>query len=299
MKVPLTILILTRNEEANIAQCLGSVIGWADEVFVIDCYSSDRTAEIARELGANVVQRPWPGYSAQRNWALENLPHNDWVFVLDADELMSDELKEEIKLLLAKDGDGHDAFMMRFRFIFYGKWIRHCGWYKTWTLRLFRHRLGRYETRPVDEHVIIQGKVGYCRNDLIHRDLHDLTWWIDKHNRYATLNAIAYAEIKKNPEQRISGRLFGTQRERRRWIKENIWRHLPGRGLLFFLYLYVFRLGFLDGKEGFIFCSMHGVFEHMKVAKQWELGQSQYLRPTGGSSQADYERKATARGATQ
>ena len=273
MSVPVSILIITGNEEVNIRQVLDNVCGWADEVFVVDSFSTDRTVAIAREMGATVVQQEWLGYAGQRNWALDTLPfRNEWVFILDADEYPSEELKAEIAEVLSADGRGLDGFYINRRLIFYGQWIRHCGWYPSWVLRLFRRHLGRYENRPVDEHVILNGAVGRCRNDLIHRDLHDMSYWIAKHIRYAHLNAIAYAQVerKEGADERIRPALFGTQAQRRRFIKERIWRHLPARGFLFFLYLYVFRLGFLDGEKGKVFCVMHGIFEEYKVVMHWE-----------------------------
>ncbi len=273
MSVPLSVIILTHNEETNIAQALKSVCGWADQVFVVDSYSTDRTVEIAGDWGATVFQNRWPGYAAQKNWALDNLPlKHEWVFLLDADELLSEELKEEIAGILARGGDGYDGFYVKWRLIFYGQWIRHSGWYPGWGLRFFKHKLGRFENRPVDEHIILNGKAGQCKNDFIHRDLHDMSYWIEKHIRYAHLNAEAYSHLEKQEgaEGRIKPSLFGSQAQRRRFIKERIWRHLPARGLLYFLYLYVFRLGFLDGHKGLVFCMMHGIFEEFKVVMQWE-----------------------------
>lgn len=282
MNVPVSILILTHDEEVNIRQALTSVCGWADEIFVVDSFSVDQTVAIAREMGATVVQNPWPGYAAQKNWALDRLPfRNEWVFILDADEYLSDELKQEIAELVASDGNGFDGFYVKWRLMFYGQWIRHSGWYPGWGLRFFRHRLGRYENRPVDEHIILNGKAGRCKNDIVHRDLHDMEYWITKHIRYAQLNADAYTQLEENQgaEQRIKPSLFGSQAQRRRFIKERIWRHLPARGVLYFIYLYVFRLGFLDGKKGLVFCMMHGIFEEFKVVMQWERRHMQDLNP--------------------
>lgn len=273
MSVPLSVLIITGNEEINIRQALDNVCGWADEVFVVDSFSTDRTVEIAREIGAQVVQNPWPGYAAQKNWALDHLPfRNEWVFMLDADEFLSDELKREIEALLASDGDGFDGFYIKWRLIFYGQWIRHCGWYPAWGLRFFRHRLGRYENRPVDEHIILNGKVGRCERDIIHRDLHDMAYWISKHVKYAQLNTAAYKQLERNEgaDERIRPNLFGSQAERRRFLKERIFRHLPARAFLYFLYRYIFRLGFLDGKRGLVFCLMHAIFVEFRVVTEWE-----------------------------
>ncbi len=293
MSVPISILIITGNEEVNIRQVLDNVCGWADQVFVVDSFSTDRTVETAREMGAHVVQNPWRGYAGQKNWALDNLPfRNEWVFILDADEYLSDELKQEISEILAENGRGYDGFQVKWRLIFYGHWIRHCGWYPGWGLRFFKHRLARYENRPVDEHIILNGKAGECEHEIVHRDLHDMAYWISKHIRYAQLNALAYEQVEKNvgADERIKPSLFGSQAQRRRFVKENIWRHLPARGFLFFLYLYVFRLGFLDGRKGLIFCMMHGIFEEFKVVMQWErkhlhnLGYSSLQRPEQVSS---------------
>jgi glycosyltransferase involved in cell wall biosynthesis len=273
MTVPLSVLILTRNEEVNIRQALASVCGWADQTFIVDSYSTDKTVEIARDMGAEVFQKQWPGYAAQKNWALDNLPfRNEWVFILDADEFLSDELKSEIAQTLAAGGNGYDGFYVKWRLIFYGQWIKHSGWYPGWGLRFFKHKLGRYENRPVDEHIILNGRTGECKNDIVHRDLHDMAYWIDKHIRYAQLNAQAYSQLEQNEgaDERIRPTLFGSQAQRRRFIKERVWRHLPARGVLYFLYLYVLRFGFLDGGKGLIFCMMHGIFEEFKVVMQWE-----------------------------
>jgi glycosyltransferase involved in cell wall biosynthesis len=273
MTVPLSVLILTRNEEVNIRQALASVCGWADQVFIVDSYSTDKTLDIANHMGAEIVQNPWPGYAAQKNWALENLPfRNEWVFILDADEFLSDELKLELQEILASSGNGFDGFYVKWRLIFYGHWIKHCGWYPGWGLRFFKHKLGRYENRPVDEHIILNGKAGECKHDIVHRDLHDMAYWIDKHIRYAKLNAQAYSQLEQNEgaDERIRPSLFGSQAQRRRFIKERVWRHLPARGVLYFFYLYVLRFGFLDGGKGLIFCMMHGIFEEFKVVMQWE-----------------------------
>jgi glycosyltransferase involved in cell wall biosynthesis len=294
MKLPLSVLILTHNEDINIRQALSSVCGWADQVFVVDSFSTDRTLDIVREMGAEVVQNPWHGYAAQKNWALDHLPfRNEWVFLLDADELLSDELKQEIAGILADGGRGYDGFYVKWRLIFYGQWIKHCGWYPGWGLRFFKHRLGRFENRPVDEHLILNGKAGECENDIIHRDLHDMAYWIDKHIRYAKLNALAYSQVEKNEgaDERIRPTLFGSQAQRRRFIKERVWRHLPARGVLYFLYLYVFRFGFLDGDKGLIFCMMHGIFEEFKVVMQWER---RHLQKRTGSAEQENKTSTAA-----
>ena len=143
-----SVLIPTLNEEVNLPDCLASVGGWADDVWVVDSYSGDRTVEIAREAGANLVQHVFEGYAEQKNWALENVPfRGGWVLILDADERVLPGLATEITSIVGADGNGYDGFYLNRKLIFYGKWIRHCGWYPSWNLRLFRNGHGRYEQR--------------------------------------------------------------------------------------------------------------------------------------------------------
>ncbi len=282
-RVAVSILVPTHNEELHIGACLASVAEWADEIFVVDSFSTDRTLRIAKFFGAHCLQHPFEGHAAQKNWALDNCPFsNEWVLILDADERVSPELAEEIRHRIADDGSGCNGFYLNRRLMFYGRWMRHSGWYPIWNLRLFRHRLGRYENRFVDEHLVIQGRAGHCDNDLIHEDIRDMEFWIAKHNRYSNLNAQAYRDILRGEGSAgLRPKLFGNQAERKRFIKERIWPHLPGRALLYFFYLYVFRLGFLDGKQGFVFCMMHAIFEEFNTVKLWELLYYKVGAPSG------------------
>ena len=272
MSAPVSVLIPTYNEEIHLAACLASVAGWANEIFVVDSFSTDRTGEIAKSFGAQFVQHRFEGYARQKNWALDRLTFaNEWVLILDADESLTPELREEISRILARDS-GPPGYFLNRRFIFHGKWIRHCGWYPSWNLRLFKHRLGRYEQRDVDEHLTFDGPIGYCCNDMIHADLRGIEAWIAKHNHYSSLNALIYKnQLNGDSSGQMRGRILGSQGERKRLIKQTIWPHLPGRAAIYFLYLYVLRLGFLDGRHGFIFCMMHAIFEEFKTVKLWEL----------------------------
>jgi glycosyltransferase involved in cell wall biosynthesis len=273
VKCQLSVLVPTLNEEVNLQDCLASVAGWANEIWVVDSYSTDRTPEIARQSEANLMQHPFDGYAAQKNWALENVPFScEWLLILDADERVSLELADEIRGIIAADGNGYDGFYLNRKLIFYGKWIRHCGWYPSWNLRLFRHMRGRYEQREVHEHLVLEGKVGYCKHDLIHEDLRDMSFCIAKHNRYSTQEARELDMVRRGVGTAgLQASLFKGSVERKRFIKERIWPHLPGRAFLLFFYLYFVRLGFLDGKHGFLFCQMHAIFEQFTTAKLWEL----------------------------
>lgn len=272
---PVSVLVPTYNEEIHLKDCLASVAGWASEIFVVDSFSTDRTGEIAARFGASFVQHRFEGYAIQKNWALETLDFkNEFVLILDADERVTAELRDEITAILMDTGKARAGYYLNRRFIFYGKWIRHCGWYPSWNMRLFRHRLARYEIREVDEHVVLNGPAEYCKHDLLHEDLRGIEAWIEKHNKYSTLNTRIYSTTRRNTSGgEIIPRPFGNQAERKRFFKQYIWPRLPGRAFFFFLYMYFFRMGFLDGLHGFHFCIMHAIFQQFVVVKQWEQKQ--------------------------
>ena len=273
MKCRLSVLVPTLNEEVNLPDCLASVVGWVNEIWVVDSDSTDLTPEIARQSEANLMQHPFGGYAAQKNWALENVPFScEWLLILDADERVSLELADEIRGIIAADGNGYDGFYLNRKLIFYGKWIRHCGWYPSWNLRLFRHVRGRYEQREVHEHLVLEGKSGYCKHDLIHEDLRDMSFCIAKHNHYSNQEARELDMVRRGVGTAgLQSSFFKGSVERKRFIKERIWPHLPGHAFFLFFYCYFFRLGFLDGKHGFLFCQMHAIFEQFTTAKLWEL----------------------------
>jgi glycosyltransferase involved in cell wall biosynthesis len=268
MNVPITVLILARDEEVNLPDCLHSVCGWADQALVVlDPRTTDRSRQVAAAAGATVVENLFRGYAQQREWALRSgSVRNTWVLVLDADERVTPELRRDVTAAVTGDAP-HAAYGMRTRFIFYGRWMKHC-WYGTWNLRLFRRDRARYEMREVHEHVLVDGTTGYLDGDLIHNDFKDMDSWIAKHNRYATLEAKEI--VAGGVEERLAGNLFGTRVERRRWIKDRLWNRMPFRPLALFVYLYFVRLGVLDGRLGFRFCLMHAIFDAFTTAKVWE-----------------------------
>jgi glycosyltransferase involved in cell wall biosynthesis len=294
-KTGVSVLVLSYNEELNLPDCLASLCGWSDDVWVVDSFSTDRSVEIARTAGAQVVQHEFHYPAQQKNWALDNLSfRHEWLLTIDADERVPSDLREEIDRVVARDGDGHNGFWMRWRLIFYGKLIRHCGWHSTWFLRLARRGCFRWEDRPVDEHPVLHGTSGRLEHDLIHESLRDLEFWIAKHNRYSTQNAVLYASGEDNPDG-VRARVFGSQAERKRFIKQRIWRRLPGRSLWFFLYMYVFRAGFLDGVHGFRFCLMHAIFQEFISMKLWELNEYKEGAPPGGITAAKIFHDSVAR----
>jgi len=288
--LPISVVIPVLNEEANIAACLESV-RFADEVFVVDSGSTDCTAEIAESYGAKVIQfRFQPGGPRKKNWALENLPfRNDWVLLLDADERVTPELEAEIWQEF-RQGPRYDGYYLNRKLIFMGRWLRHGGNYPSWNLRLFRHRLGRYEkleTEELDsagdvevhEHVVLNGRAGYLRAPLLHLDYKDISRWIARHNNYSTWDAKMRLRLLQGGDFSCSirPRLFGSPIERKRWLKR-LWVRLPCRPLLRFIYMYFIRLGFLDGKQGFIYAVLKATHEFHINVKMWEMRQ----RTSGG-----------------
>ncbi|ACB76545.1 glycosyltransferase family 2 protein [Opitutus terrae] len=277
-KVPVSVLIPIRNEQANLPRCLESV-RWADEVVVVDSQSTDGSIDIARRYGAEVVQFAFNGvWPKKKNWALENLPfRHEWVLILDADEVMPPDAADEIARIVAADGDGHAGFWINRRFMFMGRWLRH-AYYPNWNLRLFKHRLGRYERlvqgptqsgdNEVHEHIIVDGSTGRLRCEMDHYAFASIDVFVEKHNRYSNWEARLEVE---DGLARPHSTAPQTMPVRIRRTLKRIARRLPFRPLLRFLYVYVFQAGFLDGREGYIFARLHAVYEFLAVAKAAEL----------------------------
>lgn len=259
------VVILTYNEEANIAQAIASVSGWARKIFILDSYSTDRTLEIASAIPCTIVQNRFENYARQRNVALTQLPiETEWVLFLDADEWLPDDLKREICEVVARNPE-ENGFYIKWRLIWMGKWIRR-GYYPTWILRLFRHGKASCEDRAVNEHMIVDGKTGHLRHDFMHEDRKGITEWIAKHNRYASREAQELLKVKRGLKE-IDANLFGSQAQRRRWVRQKVWNHLPPllRPVIYFVYRYILRGGFLDGRAGFVYHFLHGLWYPMLI----------------------------------
>ncbi len=267
-RLPIGILVIARDEETNLPDAIHSAIGWAEQVvIVLDPRTTDRSREVAEAAGAEVVEHLFETYARQRNWALDHVAwRTPWILVLDADERVSPELVDELRGIVTSPSPCAGLALKK-RFIFYGAWMKHC-WYSSWDLRFFQHGRARYEDRQVHEHMIVDGPVGFLTADLIHNDFKDMDSWIVKHNRYATFEATEI--VAEERDRQLRGRLFGTPIERRRFLKERVWNRFPFRPLFLFLYLYVWKLGILDGRLGLRFCVMHAVFDAFVMAKVWE-----------------------------
>jgi glycosyltransferase involved in cell wall biosynthesis len=257
----LAVVILTRDEERNIAKCLESLASLDAAVYVVDSASVDRTREIASSLGATVLQRPWTNYADQFNWALDNAGiHAAWTMRLDADEEVTSELARELRAFIDRPPAGVSGIYVRRRVYFLGKWIRHGGYYPTWLLRVWRTGRGRCEDLFMDEHMVVDtGRTVHLYADIIDRNNKDLSFWIDKHNRYASreVKDVLRKEAEGGRARAgiVSASLRGEQESSKRWIKDNVYLRLPlfVRPTLYFLYRYFLRLGFLDGKRGLVF----------------------------------------------
>ncbi len=270
MKFPISVIILTYNEEIHIERLLKNIGDWADEIFIVDSFSTDKTLEIAKKYGCKIFQHKFENQAQQFNWALDNLDiKNDWILRLDADEYLTLELKEEISIVLNNItmSDVVNGFYIKRRVYFMGRWIKHGGYYPTWILRLFKKGKARSEQRKMDEHIVLSegpkgkqssygaNKAGKLKNDFIDDNKKDLTFWIEKHNNYSSREA---ADV-------FAGN-YG-----RGWKKYYYRLPLFFRVCMYFCYRYFLRLGFLDGKEGLIFHFLQGFWYRFLVdAKLYE-----------------------------
>jgi len=286
--LPVTAIVAARNEARNLPRCLESLRD-VGEVYVVDSQSTDATAQIAESFCAHVVQFHYQGgWPKKRQWAMESLPlAYDWIFLVDADEALTPELEREIHDAI--QNPEYDGYYIALRMYFLGRELRHSG-ASFEKLSLFRRGKGRYECRlreqdasmadmEVHEHVLVEGKTSRLRRPLLHRNVESLSHYIRKHDEYSNWDARVWLEGESSTRE-LEPALFGSQAQRRRWLRQKLFV-IPGSPLLFFLYKYIFHLGFLDGVPGLMYCGLQGIqFFHIK-AKIYELkiGESQKLTP--------------------
>ena len=260
----ITVIVLTKNEEKNIEDCIRSAWQIASRVIVVDSGSTDATVPLAEKLGAETCFHQWEGHAAQFNWALDNCKiETEWVFRLDADERISPELAEEINAKLSdKASASVDGYKMRLRIYFMNKWIKHGGTHNPYFLRLFRFGKGRVDNKPMDEHIIVNGTVEKLDGDMIHYDYKGLDLWLNKHVWYSSLELQMYTD---------GCSAEGTGEQKR---KRSIYYRMPLflRARLYYWYRYYFQLGFLDGTEGRIFLYLQSYWYRFLVdAKIYEM----------------------------
>lgn len=274
-KAGISVIVPVKNEAENLRRCLPA-LAWADEVFIVDSQSTDETPSVADEHGARLVQFHFNGrYPKKKNWALDNLPlRNEWVLIVDADEVVPPALADEITRRTA--GDEADGFLLNMKYFFLGRRIRHCGYNECWNLRLFKHRLGRYERMPAQpgsiagdneahEHVELNGRIARLRHELDHHAYPTIAVWVEKHNRYSSWEAEQHERFLHEP---IPSGIGPGKRWKRRL--KRLYLRLPFRPVARFVYAYVVRLGFLDGRPGLIFCTLLAVYDFLSEAKVYE-----------------------------
>lgn len=245
---PLSIVIIAKNEQRNIVRCLKSA-SWADEMIVMDSESTDDTAELARTHGARVFAHEWQGYGAAKRAAVDKASH-DWIFSIDADEEITDQLRQEIQALLNGDARHHGYFVPR-RTLFLRRWIKHCGWYPDYVLRLFKKSQGNFDDAVVHERVVINGGTGYLKSDLLHYSYPTLEEYFRKFDWYTTLGA----------------------REAARRGAHAGWFDITVKPMLSFASHYLIRQGFRDGLEGFLVSVLSAAAVMVKYAKLREIQQ--------------------------
>jgi glycosyltransferase involved in cell wall biosynthesis len=282
-KAPITVMLPVLNEEQNLPAALASV-AWADQVIVVDSHSTDRTAALSREAGAEVVQFSYGGSGPKKKaWALANAPiRNEWLLILDGDERVTDELRAEIESAVRR-GE-RDGYCIDREFMFMGRSMR-C-FRPNWNLRLFRHRLGRMEDlemndlpgtgdNEIHEHIQLDGRVGFLKAPLLHDDYRGLTPWLERHNKYATWEAQIYRKFRAEPIGVGPLGFLRLDAFRRKRVLRRVWVRLPLRPLLRFFTWYGVRRGFMEGRQGFVFCVLMAYYEFIIGAKLMELERSE------------------------
>lgn len=261
-------MIFTLNEEVHLPRCLAS-LGWCDDVIVVDSGSTDCTRDIATRSGARVFEHPFTGFGDQRNWALENTaPKHDWVLILDADERVPADLAQELAGACAGPPADIAAFRVRRRFHMWNRWLRHSSLYPSWVVRLIRRGRVQYVNRGHAETQVVRGRVADLHNDLIDENLKGIDEWFERQNRYSSKEAQfeLTAELHGAPIRDLAS--FDPLR--RRAALKLIAARAPARPLVYFVYAFFLRGGFLDGRDGLIFCMMRATYQAMIVAKKYE-----------------------------
>jgi glycosyltransferase involved in cell wall biosynthesis len=275
----ISVLILTFNEQQNIAACLESV-QWSDDVLVVDSFSTDQTVELARRAGARVLQNRFVNFAQQRNFGLaEGGFKHEWVLHLDADEVVTVELRDE--MLAAVQRSGKEAYRVASRLMFEGRWLKHSGLYPWYQVRFGKRQSlnfvqvghGQRESLPAE-------KIGTLKADLLHhsfsKGIHD---WLEKHNRYSTAEARHFLEVGAGQPMDWSALLATSDPTRRHRALKQVFFRLPFRPTLRFLYMYFLRLGLLDGWPGLTYCRLLSIYEYLILLKMREYSRQRLDPP--------------------
>ena len=274
----LTTIILTYNEEKNIANAINSVKEISKRIVIVDSYSNDKTVEIAKSLGADIYQNKWVNYATQYKYAIDNSNiQTKWILRLDADERLTVDSANELNQLCNENENTNiNGIVIRLEVQFLGKSLKHGGIYPLKVLRVYKRDKGYIENRSMDEHIVLkEGRVIEMKNDSLHRDYKDLSTWIDKHNKYSSREVEDYFSSLK---EKGNMRALNKTAKLKRFIKFNIYYKLPmgTRAHLYYIYRYYLKLGFLDGKEGKIFAFMQAYWYRFLVdAKIFEKNKNE------------------------
>ena len=280
MGSPFSIILLTYNEEANIRRCLESIKDFTDDIVIVDSFSTDSTLKICEAYGCRIVQNKFVNHAVQFNWALDNVPlDRPWILRLDCDEILPFKLKHELIELTATCGPDITGFYLNRRMYFMNRWLKHGGMYPHYILRVFRNGAGRYEEKT-EEHLVLKlGRVIYASQDFLEDNRQNtLKYWLKKHDDLSDGEIRDTLLETSDPDRDLKPRLFGTKVERTRWLKTHLYARSPLfiRGLLYFVYRYFIRVGFLDGIPGLIFHVLQGFWYRFYIdARIYEM-QSQW-----------------------
>jgi len=258
-KLPISVIILTYNEEHNIKECIESVCFWADEVFVVDSGSDDKTLEIAKLYTKNIHTHAFVNFSQQRNWAQDNLPiNNEWVFHLDADERVDAKLAKELVAKFSHPTAANGLMVPR-KSVFRGKWIAHGDQYPAYQMCIFKRKKGRSEERMYDQNYVVEGDINTIKGDVVNLIPADLVAWRQKHRNWAKLEA---QEILFNKNRQLRMSLSNGPIESKNWLRYKLYYRMPlfFRGFAYFFYRLIIKAGFLDGKEGLIYHFWQGLW---------------------------------------
>ena len=266
---PVTAMIYTLDEEPNLPACLDS-LAWCDDVVVIDSFSKDRTEAICRERGVRFYQHAFEGFGSQRNWSFDNCsPRHDWILVLDADERVPPEMASELAARLASPPPEIGAYRVRRRFHLWGRWLEHSSLYPTWVVRLVHKDRVRYVNRGHAETQQVDGQVGELDADLVDENAKGIAEWLERQARYARKEAEFELAEERRPF-RLGDAVSADPLARRAALKR-LARRVPGRAPMFFVYSYLLRGGFRDGRDGLVFCTMRALFEQMVNVHKYDL----------------------------
>ncbi len=276
-------LIFTLNEGPNLHHCLDS-LEWCDDIVVVDSYSTDETIELCRRRNIQSVQHTFSGFGSQRNWALSEIPlAHEWVLILDADERVPTELALELNRLAQTSPDCIGAYRLKRRFHLWGKWLRFSSLYPTWVVRFVRRPKVRYVNQGHSETQTVDGDLGQIEGYLIDENHKDLHAWFERQSRYSRQEADF--EIEGENARDNWSDLVSRDPLRRRTVVKRIASQLPFRGTLYFMYCYILRLGFLDGRDGYVFCRMKALYQSMIAINKYDLKKNrraENVRDAGG-----------------